>query len=43
MSTLKLASRLDVIKPSATIAVAQKARELSAAGKDVLSFSLGET
>jgi len=42
MSTLKLASRLDVIKPSATIAVAQKARELSAAGKDVLSFSLGE-
>jgi len=42
MTQMKLASRLDVILPSATIAVAQKARELRAAGKDVLSFSVGE-
>jgi len=37
-----LASRLDRIKPSATIAIAQKARELKAAGKNILALSVGE-
>lgn len=37
-----LAKRLARIKPSATVAIAQKARELKAKGKDVLSFSVGE-
>lgn len=37
-----LAEALSRIKPSATIAVAQKARELKAAGKDVISLSAGE-
>ena len=37
-----LAKRLSRIKPSATVAIAQKARELQAKGKDVLSFSVGE-
>ncbi|RCL03251.1 MAG: aspartate aminotransferase [Candidatus Tokpelaia sp. JSC189] len=37
-----LAESLSCIKPSATIAVAQKARELKAAGKDILSLSAGE-
>jgi aspartate aminotransferase len=37
-----LASRLARIKPSPTIAVTQKARELKAAGRDVLSLGAGE-
>ncbi|MEI8394924.1 MAG: pyridoxal phosphate-dependent aminotransferase [Rhodospirillaceae bacterium] len=37
-----LASRLGRIKPSPTIAVTQKARELKAAGRDVLSLGAGE-
>ncbi|AQS41671.1 MAG: Aspartate aminotransferase A (AspAT) [Candidatus Tokpelaia hoelldobleri] len=37
-----LAEALSRVKPSATIAVAQKARELKAAGKDVISLSAGE-
>lgn len=37
-----LAETLSRVKPSATIAVAQKARELKAAGKDVISLSAGE-
>jgi aspartate aminotransferase len=37
-----LAESLNRIKPSATIAVAQKARELQAAGRDVLSLGAGE-
>lgn len=40
--TLDLAKRLDVVQPSATVAIAQKARELQAKGIDVLSFSVGE-
>jgi aspartate aminotransferase len=37
-----LASRLDLIKPSPTIAVTQKARELKAAGRDVIGLGAGE-
>jgi aspartate aminotransferase len=37
-----LADRLGRIKPSATIAVSQKARELKAAGKDVIGLGAGE-
>src|SRR5499427_8153914 len=36
------ASRLDRIKPSPTIAVTQKARELKAAGRDVIGLGAGE-
>lgn len=41
MSSL-IASRLDAIKPSPTIAVTTKARELKAAGKDVIGLGAGE-
>src|ERR1700747_695417 len=37
-----LASRLDRIKPSPTIAVTQKARDLKAAGRDVICLGAGE-
>ncbi len=37
-----LAQRLSRIKPSPTIAVTQKARDLKAAGRDVLSLGAGE-
>jgi len=37
-----LASRLDRIKPSPTIAVTNKARELKAAGRDVIGLGAGE-
>jgi len=37
-----LAKRLSRIKPSPTIAVTQKARELKAAGRDVISLGAGE-
>jgi len=37
-----LAERLDAIQPSATIAVSQKARDLKAAGKDVIGLGAGE-
>jgi len=42
MSSLKLASRLDQIKPSITLAVTAKASKLKAAGVDVISFGAGE-
>jgi len=42
MSRLKLASRLDPIKPSITLAVTAKAAKLKAAGVDVISFGAGE-
>ena len=42
MSPLKLASRLDQIKPSITLAVTAKASKLKAAGVDVISFGAGE-
>ncbi|WAJ30108.1 pyridoxal phosphate-dependent aminotransferase [Antarcticirhabdus aurantiaca] len=37
-----LAAALDRVKPSATIAVAQKARELKAQGRDVIGLGAGE-
>ena len=37
-----LAERLSRIKPSPTIAVSQKARELKAAGRDVIGLGAGE-
>lgn len=40
--SIPVAQRLSVVKPSATVAVAQRARELKAQGIDVLSFSVGE-
>ncbi len=40
--TLPLASRLSAIRPSATIAIADRAAALRAAGVDVISFGLGE-
>ena len=42
MFPLKLASRLDPIKPSITLAVTAKAAKLKAAGVDVISFGAGE-
>jgi aspartate aminotransferase len=40
--SIPVAHRLSAVKPSATVAVAQRARELVAQGIDVLSFSVGE-
>jgi aspartate aminotransferase len=40
--SIPVAQRLSAVKPSATVAVAQRARELKAQGLDVLSFSVGE-
>tara|TARA_B100000315_G_scaffold165382_1_gene154035 strand:+ start:464 stop:1666 length:1203 start_codon:yes stop_codon:yes gene_type:complete len=37
-----VASRLSLIKPSPTIAVTQKARDLKAQGRDVISLGVGE-
>jgi aspartate aminotransferase len=37
-----LSKRLDVIKPSATVAISTRANELRASGVDILSFSVGE-
>jgi len=37
-----IAERLSAVKPSATIAVTQKARDLNAAGRDVISLGAGE-
>jgi aspartate aminotransferase len=42
MFPLKLASHLDQIKPSITLAVTAKAAKLKAAGIDVISFGAGE-
>ncbi len=39
---MRIASRLDALKPSATLAVAARAAELRAQGVDVLSFAAGE-
>ena len=40
--SLPFAKRLERIKPSATVAIGQRAAELNAQGVDVISFSLGE-
>jgi len=37
-----VADRLSAVKPSATIAVSQKARDLAAAGRDIISLGAGE-
>ena len=37
-----IAKRLDKIKPSATLALAAKAAELKAQGKDVIGLAVGE-
>ena len=42
MKPIKIASRLDPIKPSITLAVTAKAARLKAAGQDVVSFGAGE-
>src|SRR5215470_17508919 len=42
MFPIKIASRLDPIKPSITLAVTAKAAKLKAAGVDVISFGAGE-
>jgi aspartate aminotransferase len=42
MFPIKLASHLDQIKPSITLAVTAKAAKLKAAGVDVISFGAGE-
>src|SRR6478672_10906413 len=38
---LKLAARMGRAKPSAIMAVAEKAKQLKAAGRDIVSFSIG--
>ena len=40
--SLRASNRVAQIKPSATIAVAQKARELRAEGRDIISLGFGE-
>lgn len=42
MSDPGISKRASELRPSATLAVAQKARQLKAAGEDVLSFATGE-
>lgn len=42
MSSIRLSKRIQRVKPSATIAVSTLAREMRAAGRDVLSLSAGE-
>ena len=42
MTTIQLSERVQRVKPSATIAVSTLAREMRAAGRDVLSLSAGE-
>ncbi|HTM63200.1 MAG TPA: pyridoxal phosphate-dependent aminotransferase [Gammaproteobacteria bacterium] len=39
---LELAQRVQRIKPSATLAVSNRAQELQAAGQDIISLSIGE-
>ena len=40
--TIKIADRLSKIKPSPTFALASKAKEMKAEGRDVISLTLGE-
>ncbi len=42
MSSIEISSRANAIKPSATIAVSTLARELRAAGRDVIGLGAGE-
>ena len=43
MITMKLSKRIQQVKPSATLAASQKARDLKAEGKDVISLTVGES
>lgn len=40
--TFRFAARVSQVKPSATIAMAARAAELKASGKDIISLSMGE-
>ncbi len=40
--TIELSKRIQRVKPSPTLAVSAKAKQMKAAGKDVISFSAGE-
>jgi len=42
LSTIKLSERVQRVKPSPTLAVTTRARELKAAGKDVIGLGAGE-
>lgn len=42
MNNLRLSSKVDVIKPSASLAVASRAAELRREGRDIVNLSLGE-
>ena len=42
MSTIRLSGRVNRIKPSPTLAVDARAKELKAQGKDVISLGAGE-
>jgi aspartate aminotransferase len=42
MTTVRIAKRLDAVRPSPTLAITARAAELKAAGIDVLPFSAGE-
>lgn len=39
---MKLSERILAVKPSATVSISNKAKEMKAAGKPVISFSIGE-
>ncbi|MDQ6959656.1 MAG: aminotransferase class I/II-fold pyridoxal phosphate-dependent enzyme, partial [Mariprofundaceae bacterium] len=39
---IKLSNRIQQVKPSATLAITAKAAELRAAGRDIISLSVGE-
>ena len=39
---MKLASRIGLVQPSPTLAISARAKELAAAGEDVISFGAGE-
>ncbi|MDQ6978139.1 MAG: aspartate transaminase, partial [Ghiorsea sp.] len=39
---ISLSKRLSKVKPSATLAITAKAAELRAAGKNIISLSVGE-
>src|SRR5699024_12183344 len=40
--SIKLSDRINQLEPSATLAMAAKARRLKAEGQDIISLSLGE-
>ncbi len=42
MNNLRLSSKLDIIKPSASLQVANRAKELKREGRDIVDLSLGQ-